>query len=209
MNLDFGFKTKSIEDDGTFTGHGSIFGNVDAVKDVVMPGAFKNSLAAWKKKGSLPALLWQHNSDSPIGVYTIMEEDEKGLYLEGKLLKNDLQQAKEAYALLRAGALKGLSIGYNTVVDGYNRETGINQLKEVGLWEVSLVTFPCNDQANVETVKSLETERDIERFLREKGLSRSEACGILAKARKVYGQRESDNSEMVKNINKLINSMRN
>lgn len=208
MNLDFGFKTKSIEGNGTFTGHGSIFNNVDAVKDVVMPSAFKSSLESWRKKGSLPALLWQHDNRQPIGVYTRMEEDEKGLYVEGKLLKDDIQQAKEAYALLTAGAIKGLSIGYNVKIDEFNRETGVTSLKEIDLWEVSLVTFPCNDQANVETVKSLETEREIERFLREKGLSRTEACGILAKVRKIYSQGEPDMSELAQIIKNRINIWR-
>ena len=89
------FEIKAVGDDGTFSGYGSVFGVRDSYGDVVEPGAFKDSLAAWGSKGKLPKMLWQHRSEQPIGVWTKMSEDSKGLAVEGKLIL-DVQQAREA-----------------------------------------------------------------------------------------------------------------
>jgi HK97 family phage prohead protease len=206
--FDTNFKIKKISDDGKFSGHGSVFHVVDGARDVIVPGAFKKSLDDWKKKDRLPGMFWQHDTSKPIGKYLTMEEDEVGLFVEGQLLKDDVQQAAEAYALMKAEAISGLSIGYNTLLEEWDRDARINTLKEIDLWEVSLVSFPCNDEARVETVKNLETERDIEKYLRENGFSRTEAIGIIAKARKIYGQRESDNQNVKTTINNLINQLK-
>jgi len=205
---DSNFEIKKIGDDGKFSGHGSVFHVVDGARDVIVPGAFTKSLEVWKQKNRLPGLFWQHNTSKPIGKYLAMEEDEKGLFVEGQLLKDEVQQAGEAYALLKAGAISGLSIGYNEVVAEWDREAKINTLKEIDLWEVSLVSFPCNDQARVETVKNLITERDLEKYLREKGFSQTEAAGIVAKSRKIFGQGEPDNQELNEKIQHLINQFK-
>jgi HK97 family phage prohead protease len=175
----------------------------DYYKDVVVPGAFKKSLAEWKARNSMPALLWQHNSAQPLGVYEEMFEDDRGLYVRGKLLKDYVHQAGEAYALMKAGAVTGLSIGYRTIVDEYDRETGITTLKELDLWEVSAVTFPANDLARVESVKNVKTKRDFENFLRESGFTKSEAVRIASTG---FERRDSarDNAELTKLINENI-----
>ncbi len=176
------FEMKSLKSDGTFTGYGSVFGVEDSYGDVVQPGAFKASLEAWKAKGQLPALLWQHRSDSPIGVWRSMAEDSHGLLVEGELALKT-QQGTEAYELLKLGAIRGLSIGYAIPKGGGEWDPKTEQflLKQVDLWETSLVTFPANEDAQVETVKSiLDSPKNLERFLREAGLPRSVAKALVA-----------------------------
>jgi HK97 family phage prohead protease len=182
--LQFGFKIKSLEADGSFAGYGSVFNNTDKHRDVVKPGAFQKSLAAWKQKGALPPILWQHNSAAPIGPYTKMEEDDNGLYTEGQLLINDVQQSREAYALMKSNTIRGQSIGYN-VPDGgeeYDGDTNVNNLTEIDLWECSIVTFPANTSAIVTEVKEIleggriPSVREFERSMRDAfGYSRKQA----------------------------------
>lgn len=142
-------KAVGNDEDGTFEGYGSIFGNMDAYGDIVVKGAFARDIAEGKK----PALLWQHRSDMPCGIYMEIREDEKGLYLKGQL-NLETQVGKEAYALLKQGALSGLSIGFNTRKSEWDEVNKIRRLVDVELWEVSLVTFPANSAARVEGVKS-------------------------------------------------------
>lgn len=197
------FEVKTIAEDGTFEGYGSVFHVEDSYRDVVAPGAFTKSLTAWRAKGTLPPVLWQHSSAHPVGPYLEMREDGSGLWVRGQLLKDDVALAKEAYALMKAKAVTGLSIGYRTIVDEFDRETGITTLKELDLWEVSIVTFPANDLARIENVKSIKTVRDFEEFLRESGFSRSEALRIASRG---FEQRESaaENAEKMKLIERSI-----
>jgi uncharacterized protein len=163
----FALEIKAIADDGTFTGYGSVFGNVDSYGDIIQPGAFKNTLINGGKKVKL---LWQHLSDQPIGVYTNIQEDSYGLLVTGQI-NLDVQQGAEAYALLKQGALDGLSIGFQTVRSDIDETSGIRTLTEIKLWEISLVTFPANELATVTTVKSaLELSRVLA-ALNEKQLS--------------------------------------
>lgn len=176
--LEFIAELKAVGDDasGEFEGYGSIFGNVDSYGDIVAKGAFADSI-----KQKMPALLWQHNPSNPIGVYTDIREDDKGLFVKGKL-NLDVQQGKEAYSLLKQGALKGMSIGFMTLVDEFDKETGIRTIKKVDLWEVSLVTFPANEKANVTSVKSAHgTIREFEQFLRDAGYSSEDAKLVASK----------------------------
>lgn len=153
--LDCAGVVKAIGADGHFAGYASVFDVVDTQRDVVLRGAFANSL---KENRGQVKLLWQHQQEEPIGVFTKMYEDARGLYVEGKLLL-DVARAKEAYSLLKAGALKGLSIGYSPVRYTIDPETGVRKLAEVRLWEVSLVTFPANEAAQVTVVKHGSQER--------------------------------------------------
>lgn len=205
------FELKSISSDGAFSGYGAVFGNVDSYGDVIAPGAFAKSLASSAAKGRMPAMLWQHDSDHPIGVWTAMREDAKGLYVEGRLLIDAVAKAQEAHALLKAGALSGMSIGFLPVVSEWDDKQELRTLKEVDLWEVSLVTFPANDDARVSDVKSVEgvsTVRDMERFLREEGgFSRSCAKAILAKARTVL-RREAGEQKATEDVfSRLLHTM--
>ncbi len=188
----YGLEVKKLESDGSFSGYGSVFGVVDGHNEVVEYGAFKKSLSAHKKAGTMPALLWQHDQSEPIGVFSLMREDETGLYVEGKLLiGQNVPNADKAYSLLKAGALSGLSIGFATKKHEWDNQTGVRRLKEVELWETSLVTFPANGAARVTAVKSLEglkmeeipnRKRDIEAVLRDAGCSITVAKAIASQA---------------------------
>ena len=195
--LDRPFEVKAVGEDGMFEGFGSVFGNVDAYKEIVAPGAFSESLAQWKQSGRLPPVLWQHRSGEPIGPYLAMEEQAVGLHVKGQLLINDVQRAKEARALMQAKAVNGLSIGFMTREDSFDRVTGIRTLKKVDLWEVSVVTFPANPAAQISSVKSaidaIETVRDAEAYLRDVGrLSNAQAAAFISRFKSLSSQRESD-----------------
>jgi len=211
QRLNIPLEVKEVGDNGTFSGYGSIFGNKDSYGDIVVKGAFDKSLSSWRSKGRLPALLWQHKTDEPIGIYTRIEEDEKGLYVEGRLLKDDDQLAKRAYAHLKAGSLSGMSIGYQSIDEEYDKKNDALMLKELDLWEVSLVTFPANDSAHVESVKrtlmrgDLPLEKDFEAILRDAGLSRKQAKAFMSSGVKGLGLRDADDSlELLKNLTNTL-----
>lgn len=189
-HLDIPFQIKAVSEDGLFSGYGSVFGVVDSYKEVVTQGAFSESL-----QGRMPALLWQHRSGEPIGVYTSVKEDNIGLHVEGKLALKTARGA-EAYELLKMGALNGLSIGFITREDSYDKVSGVRTLKKVDLWEVSLVTFPANDASRISSVKGIEqinTLSDAEAFLRDAGgLSRREALAIVSRIKSLHGRSDSD-----------------
>jgi len=134
---------------GTFEGYASIFGNVDLGGDVIQKGAFRKSVKA--QKGKVP-LFWRH--DQPIGTATV-EEDEKGLHTLGFPLVNDVQLAREGMALVKAGAVRAMSIGYVATDAPRDGKTGIRTIKTADLLEVSLVPFGMNQLATVTAVKAL------------------------------------------------------
>ncbi len=191
------FEIKAVQEDGIFEGLGSVFGNVDSYKEIVAPGAFAETLLSWKTSGRLPPVLWQHRSGEPIGPFLEMEERAIGLWCKGHLLVDDVQRAKEARALVKAKAVNGLSIGFVTREDSYDRVTGVRTLKKVDLWEVSIVTFPANPSAQISSVKSaidaIETVRDAEAFLRDVGrLSNAQAAALISRFKSLSSQRDSD-----------------
>lgn len=193
----FALDVKEIGDAGTFVGYGAVFGNMDTYGDVIEPGAFEKSL---KKLGDEPLpMLWQHDSREPIGVFAALSEDAKGLKVEGKLAVPDVRRAVEAHALLKQRALRGLSIGYR--VDGPKGATmdadGTRRLKAIDLVEISLVTVPANPKARVTAVKSI---RDLERTLRDAGLSREDAKALLAKGAAGLGLRDADVEESASSL---------
>lgn len=188
LHKQFAFKADAVKDDGTFVGYGSVFGNVDSYGDIVMPGAFKKSLGAIKTGGDPLPMLWNHKSDEPIGGYTSLEEDERGLKVSGFILINEVARAKEIFALMKARVVKGLSIGYYEVEAEQDKKSGNRLLHELDLREISPVTFPANTAAEIEGVKAhiVKTLRDgdmpslkeFEDFLREAGFSKSQAAAI-------------------------------
>jgi uncharacterized protein len=191
--LDFPFCLKALSDTGSFEGYGSVFGVKDSYDEIVAPGAFAESLAAQKAAGRLPAMLWQHRSAEPLGIYTGMAEDSIGLKVEGQIALSTVRGA-EAHALLKMGALSGLSIGYMPREDSYDKVTGITTLKKIDLWEVSLVTFPANDAARVHGVKSIEAIHDLraaESYLRDSGMTRSQAVAFVSRVAHL-GRSDSD-----------------
>lgn len=165
---------------GVVTGYGSVFGVQDRHGDVVEPGAFKASLVEHLAKGTMPAMLWSHDPERPIGVWQSAAEDRHGLKLSGQL-NLDTQDGREARSLILQGAFNGLSIGFRVVPGGASIDAkGIRRLKSVELWEVSLVTFPSNEAARVDGVKSMSTSRDFEGFLRASGFPKAAARKLAA-----------------------------
>lgn len=145
---------KNIEENGVFAGYGSVFNIVDSQRDMVLPGAFEESVSG---NGQRIKLLWQHDAKEPIGVIEELREDAQGLYVRGRLLLQ-VARAREAYALLKEGVLSGLSIGYSPVRYRLDADSGVRLLSKVDLWEISLVTFPANDAARVTVVKQEESQ---------------------------------------------------
>lgn len=184
----FGFKADKVEDNGTFSGYGSVFGNVDSYGEIVAPGAFADSIKRIKDSGDPLPALWQHRSDSPIGGYDVLSEDDRGLKLEGWLMVDDLPLAKQAHALMKRRVIKGMSIGYYVEASLYNEKTGILTLQKLDLREVSIVTFPANDLAQVDAVKHMTaggrmpSAKEFEGFLREAGFSKTLATALAARA---------------------------
>lgn len=169
LHRPFSFKMADVAPDGSFEGYGSIFGVVDSYNDIVVKGAFADSLARIRSEGRRVKMLWQHNPSEPIGVWDDLREDDVGLYCKGRLLL-DVQRARECYALMKAGALDGLSIGYEAtryshvapeevesrIGAKYYGMCGPGQirlLEACDLWEISPVTFPACEPATVTTVK--------------------------------------------------------
>lgn len=143
----FAIEIKSISETGEFEGFAAIYDNEDRKGDVIEKGAFTRTLQA---HGADVPILWQHNPDQPIGLGTLMDSNE-GLLIKGQL-NMDVAQAREAYSLMKQRAVKGLSIGYDALQWAWVGDT--RRLKEIRVWETSVVTFPANERAEVIQVKS-------------------------------------------------------
>ena len=140
----------SLASDGTLEGYASLFGEIDQARDMVMPGAFTQTL---KQRGlrRIP-MLFQHDPSEPVGVWLELREDFRGLWARGRLIL-DVARGRELLALVEQGAIDGLSIGYRTVRGRIDPATRIRRLYQVDLWEISIVTFPLLDSARVRAVK--------------------------------------------------------
>lgn len=149
--LIFELDTKAVGDDGIFTGYASRFGEVDLGRDVVQSGAFTKSLAA--RPAHRVKMLREHDQHEPIGTWTEIAEDGTGLRVTGKLVL-DTVKGRETHALMKAGALDGLSIGYRTKASRMDKAKGVRLLDEVELHEISIVTFGMLPSATVTSVKS-------------------------------------------------------
>lgn len=184
-NLTIPLQIKALEN-REFEGHGSIFGNEDLGGDVVLPGAFSHTLAEHRKSGSFPQMFWMHDPSRVPGMWTDMREDDNGLKVKGVLADTEL--GNEVHTLLTMKAVRGLSIGYRTIKDEWT-EDGTRLLKELELWEVSVVSLPMNPLAQVAHAKSrlselgeyVPTAREFERTLRDVGCSQRVAKSILSK----------------------------
>lgn len=220
-HLDYQFKieTKDIGEDGeyfTFEGYASTFGNTDLGDDVVVSGAFSDSL-----KQRTPKLLYQHDLRFPIGVIEEAREDVKGLFIRAKLPKNNTKAA-DVGSLIKCGALDSMSIGFS--IRDFDVKDQIRYIKRADLYEVSVVTFPMNEQAVIMSSKSLLeaedaekiiTKREFERCLRESGMFSKQAATILASRFNEQGDPAKDDksedeiksSELLTEIKKLLNKL--
>lgn len=199
---------------GRFEGYGSVFNNTDLGNDVIKNGAFRKSL---RKRGAKSIkLLYQHKTDMPIGVFDSMKEDEHGLYVKGRLALKT-QAGAEAYELLKMGALDGLSIGFRLTPKGYqtDKRTRKRVIDEVDLMEVSLVTFPMNPRATVQSVKGQDISiREWENGLRDAfSISRSEAKAAAKAILTTFTERdavvEDDVVEAMKKLTTTLKTVRN
>jgi len=150
-----GLELKELTEDGSFAGYAAVFGNVDAYSDIIESGAFDKTIA----EHPVVPILHQHDIYEIVGVSTLIEPDEFGLFVNGKLVL-EVERARADYALMRAKALNGLSIGYETIKQDLERvdeNTYIRRLKEIKLWEFSPVTFPANELATITDIKAFLT----------------------------------------------------
>jgi hypothetical protein len=175
--------TKSLADDGTFEGYASLFERPDLGQDVVVSGAFTDTLKRRSAAGI--KLLWQHDPAEPIGVWDDIREDKRGLYVRGRLLLA-VARAREALALIREGAIDGLSIGYRLQTARRDTKTGLRRITKLDLLEISVVTFPMLPGARVSALRSRPPDRskraiEFERWLTtDAQLTTREAQAFLA-----------------------------
>lgn len=152
----------ALKEGAVISGYASLFGSADKGGDVVQPGAYGRSLSELRRSGTGVKMLWQHDPSCPIGVWDEVREDARGLFVKGRLLL-EVQAGREALALVKAGAVDGLSIGYRTL-RSEKTSNGQRKLHEIELWEVSLVTFPMLGEARAQA-QSEETNDDLARAL--------------------------------------------
>lgn len=172
-----------LDRDGTFSGYASLFERPDLARDVVEKGAFARSLM--KRGTGGVRMLFQHDPNEPIGTWIDIREDERGLFVRGRLAKG-VGRAREVRELMRSGALDGLSIGFRTVRSRKDAQKGVRRILEADLWEISIVTFPMLPEARVENVKlaagRLPSVREFERWLtRDAKLTRGEARAVVTR----------------------------
>lgn len=178
-------KRADVSGAGTIEGYGSVFTVPDRGGDVIAPGAFDASLAEHKRKGTMPAMLYQHDNWQVCGAWRSITPDKTGLKMNGEMALATTV-GKDAYELLKMGALDGLSIGFRTIRAEYNEDTDIRTILEAELWECSIVTWPMQPLARVAAVKSIArgetpTKRECEAALRDAlGLSTRQAKALLA-----------------------------
>jgi HK97 family phage prohead protease len=190
FHKDFPLEIKAVSDAGVIEGYGSTFGGPpDLGGDIVMPGAFIDSLTDHKRKGTMPLMMFGHQTSDglPIGSWTDMAEDGKGLWAQGQLDMEDPFGSK-IHRKLKQKQMRGLSIGYDVkAAEPDPKRPGVRLLKKLDLWEVSVVNLPMNPRAAVDTVKSytrdgsLPSLPEFEEFLREAGFSKTQATAIAGK----------------------------
>jgi HK97 family phage prohead protease len=182
-------EVKSLES-GQFEGYGSTFGNIDLGGDVVVKGAFEDSLERYRKEGEWPQMYWMHKPDQVPGVWLDMREDAKGLRVKGEPIETSI--GKDLKVMLNRKAVRAMSIGFSLDDRGdYEFRDGLRFLKRINLWEVSPVTAPMNPKAKILAVKALlikqgvgmsDFKRELESWFREKGLSKSQAVAFASRA---------------------------
>jgi len=186
-SFSFEIKAMSEEDNNfVFEGYASTFGNVDLGEDVIAAGAFAKTLI---ETPNVP-ILWQHEMDEPIGISITLREDAKGLFVQAKLPKDDTQVSGKVIPQMRIGSVREMSIGYFAINCEYQDEIRI--IKEIELFEISLVTKAMNPKALVTGFKSLESLSDVEKSLKERGFSNTEAKTLISKIKEFSNQRDAE-----------------
>jgi HK97 family phage prohead protease len=209
LDIECDYKGIDADEDGSFEGYASVFGNKDLGNDVIKQGAFAKSI--YEKKPRQIKLLYQHKTDEPIGVIDSLEEDKRGLKIKGRLAMGT-QKGKEVYELMKMGALDSMSIGYRLSPDDYKYSDKLKKrtITNLDLMEISMVTFPMNPKAKITKVKLAEMNvREIEHYLRDVGLMSSsvakQSASILYKS---FNHQENEQREVVDSIKHLINTIK-
>jgi HK97 family phage prohead protease len=171
-----------------FSGYASVFDGLDSYGDTIQAGAYKSTL---ENRDRPVQLRWNHYGPV-IGKFTEIYEDEKGLFVSGELTKGH-SVAEDTAALLRHGAISGLSIGY--IVKDSEQQGVVRLLKDIELFEISVVETPADNNAHITTVKSATTLKDVESILRQKGFSQKEATEIVVAVKKIHGEREEEKAK--------------
>ncbi len=203
--------TKQLTAEGEFEGYASVYSNVDQGGDIVKPGAFDDSLRTGRPASKVKMLM-HHDTRRPVGVWLEMKSDAKGLFVKGQLLLAT-QEGRDAYELMKVGAIDAMSIGYRTKEDSYDSQSQVRTIVKADLLEVSLVTFPMNEQATVSGVKNgdIKTTREFEKFLRDEGNFSNKAAKAIASGGFKASQLrdEGDNSQgEIEALNRLAEMMR-
>jgi HK97 family phage prohead protease len=220
QRIEVKFAAEDVTAKGEFAGYGAVFGNIDSHGDAIARGAFSETLKGWKSQGKLPPMLLQHGlgftdgDGIPVGKWTAMREDEKGLYAEGKLINMDTERGRTIYGALSEGVLDGLSIGYRA--KKFSLRTKPDEprrtLEALDLFELSIVTFPSNGSARIEAVKSaaqeMKTIREFEDFLRDVGgFSHAQAKAIASHGFKAADPRDEDDADLVALLRRNIEAL--
>lgn len=187
----------------TFKGYASVFGGIDGYGDRIAPGAYKNTIE--NRKGRPIKMRWNHYGPV-IGKWTLIQEDEKGLYVEGELTPNH-SVASDVAASLQHGAIDGMSIGY--FVRDEDMEGPVRVLKEIELLEISVVEEPADVEARVDSIKSsiddADSLKEIESVMRDAGgFTRSQAAALVSRVKALsHGDRvgEKFTSELAAVLN--------
>lgn len=205
---------KALGSAGTFEGYASTFGMIDLGGDTIIPTAFDESLKKWPAEKV--KMLRSHDTDHILGAWSAISTDQHGLYVKGELLLKT-GDGSDAYEQMKVGALDAMSIGFRTLEDSMDPDTGIRTLIKVNLREISVVVFPMNDSAIITSVKSfsdeidnLNTISDAEKLLREaSSLSRKDATAFIAVMKRI-AQREAGggHSGNIAALNQLALNMR-
>lgn len=145
---------KALDSGGMkFTCYGNVKGNIDHAQDRTLDGAYKKSIERHVKNGTMPKMLWMHNPyETPIGKWVSMEEDSKGLLMEGEFA--DTEKGREMYTLMKGGHVNSFSIGYRVIEEKWNSQKQCNDLIELDIVEVSAVNFACNEESLLQDIKS-------------------------------------------------------
>lgn len=200
-------KIKKVDDKGVFEGYGAVSGNEDLGGDIIAKGAFTDTLKRHQAKNELPMMFWQHNPDWVPGKWIEMSEDDGGLKVKGVFANTPLGQ--EMKELVNMGAVSGLSIGFQLMDYDYDAEDR-RIIKEIDLWETSIVSIPMNPLARIKYAHSrmsedgefVPTQRMLEKTLRDAGLSRKVAKQMVSQ---VPGeQRDADLDELLEKMSDLV-----
>ena len=192
---DFSLSLRATGDEGIIEGHAAIFGEKNGHNEIVLPGAFTETLSSHRAAGTMPFMFRNHSSNDVIGVWEEMEEDKRGLRVKGRFLL-EKQIGRDAYVDVKKAQVRGLSVGFIATEDEYDYKTNTRIIRSMDLYEVSLVAFPSAKSANILNVRSEGIDQilkpsDAERWLRDAAadVSKSQATAFVSRLLRMGAER--------------------